>query len=111
MFQVKLSVFLMYLRYVGLVISLVIVLLYVLTNALSIYSNFWLSEWSNDRPINGTFDTSLRDLRLGIYGALGFGQGKVNSRTCFWHSYQICGGKLEIEWVLRLCNSYDFLTH
>ncbi|ELT99905.1 hypothetical protein CAPTEDRAFT_158862 [Capitella teleta] len=35
-------------------------------------SNIWLSMWSNDPPsANGTQDTQLRDLRLGVYGGLG----------------------------------------
>eukprot|EP00914_Ancora_sagittata_P000414 GHVO01001132.1.p1 GENE.GHVO01001132.1~~GHVO01001132.1.p1 ORF type:complete len:558 (+),score=36.54 GHVO01001132.1:161-1834(+) len=35
-------------------------------------SNIWLSVWSNDPPsVNGTQDTKLRDLRLGVYGGLG----------------------------------------
>jgi ATP-binding cassette subfamily C (CFTR/MRP) protein 1 len=46
--------------------------------AFSIGSNVWLSEWSNDRNIyvNETVDESKRDLYLGVYGALGAGQGK-----------------------------------
>lgn len=39
-------------------------------------ANFWLSEWADDPPgINGTVDTAQRDLRLGVYGALGILQG------------------------------------
>lgn len=48
-------------------------------NVTSVYSNFWLSDWSNDNVtvINGTVDTAQRDLRLGVYGALGFIQGII----------------------------------
>ena len=76
----KLSVFVMYLRSIGLIVSLAILLLYVLTNIASVSSNFWLSAWSNDpRAINGTVDVKLRDMRLGVYGALGLSQGMAVS--------------------------------
>lgn len=59
------------------------VLFFILNNVANLYSNIWLSEWSNDanelnRTENGTiiFDTGKRDLRLGIYGVLGVAQGK-----------------------------------
>lgn len=44
----------------------------------SIGSNIWLSDWSNDNTIyvNGTQDAGKRDMYLGVYGALGIGQGK-----------------------------------
>ncbi|XP_066291270.1 multidrug resistance-associated protein 1-like isoform X6 [Branchiostoma lanceolatum] len=73
--RVKTSVFVEYLKSVGITLSVVICLLYCAQNAASIYSNIWLSEWSNDQPINGTQDAGLRDLRLGVYGALGIAQG------------------------------------
>lgn len=43
----------------------------------SIGSSVWLSVWSNDNQANGnnTLDTVKRDMYLGVYGALGFGQG------------------------------------
>ena len=74
--QVKLSVFLAYLRSVGVGITLVILLLYTLNTAASVAANFWLSFWSNDVAIDGAQDTKQRDLRLGVYGALGLAQGK-----------------------------------
>ncbi|XP_035695041.1 multidrug resistance-associated protein 1-like isoform X5 [Branchiostoma floridae] len=73
--RVKASVFVEYLRSVGITLSVIICLLYCAQNAASIYSNIWLSEWSNDQPINGTQDIAKRDLRLGVYGALGVAQG------------------------------------
>ncbi|XP_066291273.1 multidrug resistance-associated protein 1-like isoform X9 [Branchiostoma lanceolatum] len=77
--RVKTSVFVEYLKSVGITLSVVICLLYCAQNAASIYSNIWLSEWSNDQPINGTQDAGLRDLRLGVYGALGIAQGIFSS--------------------------------
>ena len=73
--QVKFAVLKAYLQAVGLWITLGIVFLYTLNNAAGIYANFWLSEWSDDIAINGTMDTAQRDLRLGVYGALGLAQG------------------------------------
>ena len=75
--QVKSAVFLAYMRAVGALLSCVIVLFYILYNAASIYSNVWLSEWSNDaRFPNSTHDPDQRNMRLGVYGALGVLQGK-----------------------------------
>ncbi|KAL8585023.1 hypothetical protein ACOMHN_043659 [Nucella lapillus] len=74
--RVKFSVFMAYLRAVGALLSFLIVLFYVLYNAASIYSNVWLSEWSDDaRTPNATHSSAHRDMRLGVYGALGVLQG------------------------------------
>lgn len=40
-------------------------------------TNIWLSFWSNDKPINGTQDTKLTDLRLGVYGGLAVFQSEL----------------------------------
>jgi len=69
------KVFLMYLKSIGVLVSIAIVILYILNNIASVYSNIWLSQWSNDKPVNGTVDVKQRDMRLGVYGALGFSQG------------------------------------
>lgn len=41
-------------------------------------SSLWLSDWTDDaqRFLNETYPTAQRDMRVGIYGALGVGQGK-----------------------------------
>lgn len=46
----------------------------------SIGSNVWLSEWSDasTAAVNGTLSSGDRDMYLGVYGALGLGQGKSN---------------------------------
>lgn len=47
----------------------------ILAHTCAVGSNLWLSAWSNDQPNqNGTQDVGLRNVRLGVYGALGFGQ-------------------------------------
>ena len=88
--QVKMNVFLAYMRSVGVFTSCVILLLYTLNNVATVYSNFWLSYWSNDAAeANGTVDTSKRDMRLGVYGALGLVQGGSNSSlVCFIKLYR-----------------------
>lgn len=45
--------------------------------ALSIGSNVWLSIWSDDNMTiaNNTIDIAKQDMYLGVYGALGLGQG------------------------------------
>ncbi|KAI0230543.1 Canalicular multispecific organic anion transporter 1 [Lamellibrachia satsuma] len=74
--RVKMNVFLAYMRSVGVFTSCIILLLYTLNNIATVYSNFWLSYWSNDAAeANGTIDTGRRDMRLGVYGALGLVQG------------------------------------
>lgn len=69
-----------YIRSIGILLSFLIIFFYVLYNAASIYSNIWLSDWSNDNVtvVNGTIDTEQRDMRLGVYGAIGFVQGKLS---------------------------------
>lgn len=77
--QVKWKVYLDYFKSIGLLVSAGVMFLYIANNSMAVYANFWLSDWSNDKAINGTVDTKLRDLRLGIYGLLGLGQGRSRS--------------------------------
>lgn len=46
----------------------------ILYQAFSIGSNVWLGEWSSNNITAN--DTDKRDLYLGVYGALGIGQGE-----------------------------------
>ena len=74
--QVKLSVFVVYMKSIGILISLIIIFLYIVNTTASVFANFWLSAWSNDIKSNSTEnDHSQRDMRLGVYGALGLAQG------------------------------------
>lgn len=75
--QVKLNVYTAYIRAVGIVLTIFIIFFFILYNASSIYSNVWLSEWSNDaRNPNISRDVDQRNMRLGVYGALGILQGQ-----------------------------------
>lgn len=87
-------------------VTVVIVILFTLNNACSIAVNFWLSAWADDGNAaaaaagnattqeaaaaagNSTesesvaaLDTAQRDMRLGVYGALGLGQCKSRFYT------------------------------
>ena len=73
--QVKFAVFWTYAKNIGVLMALLIVLFYVSANACSVGSNFWLSAWSDDMPVNGTYEAKQRNIRLGVYALLGFSQG------------------------------------
>ncbi|CAL1540417.1 unnamed protein product, partial [Lymnaea stagnalis] len=74
--RVKMTVFMAYVRAVGAFLSVLILFFYILYNSASIYSNIWLSQWSNDaRNPNISADEDQRNMRLGVYGALGVLQG------------------------------------
>lgn len=72
--NVKFSVFSTYGKAIGLKFVVFTLIFFLFVGALNIYSNIWLSEWSNDALLiaqNGTIDTAQRDLRLGVYGTIG----------------------------------------
>lgn len=63
-----------YFKTIGLAIITPIVFLYAFQQGASLAYNYWLSVWADDPVINGTqIDT---DLKLAVFGALGFVQGK-----------------------------------
>ncbi|XP_076064714.1 multidrug-Resistance like Protein 1 isoform X2 [Oratosquilla oratoria] len=69
--RVKFDVYFYYMRAIGIVASLLTIFFYVASQACTVGSNIWLSEWSE---ANNTDDPSKRDMFLGVYGALGIGQ-------------------------------------
>ncbi|XP_011377129.1 canalicular multispecific organic anion transporter 1 [Pteropus vampyrus] len=75
--KVKFSVYLKYLQAVGWSSVFIIILAHIFNAVASIGSNLWLSAWTSDSKIfNSTnYPTSRRDMRIGVYGALGLGQG------------------------------------
>lgn len=75
----KWQVYLHYLKSIGLPLSISAILLNVVFQAFAIGSNVWLSVWADDKEavVNGTQDEGKRDLYLGVYAALGLGQGKL----------------------------------
>ncbi|XP_069836109.1 ATP-binding cassette sub-family C member 2 [Dendropsophus ebraccatus] len=75
--KVKFSVYIKYLRAIGWSYSTCILVAYILQNAAFVGQNIWLSEWTSDAVtyFNQTYPASQRDMRVGVYGALGVAQG------------------------------------
>ncbi|XP_037545242.1 multidrug resistance-associated protein 1-like [Nematolebias whitei] len=71
--RVKLSVFWAYLKAIGVLLSFISLLLFLTHHLLSLFSNYWLSLWTDDPVVNGTQPN--RSMRLGVYGGLGLTQG------------------------------------
>lgn len=63
-----------YFNTIGLAIIIPIIFLYAFQQGVSLAYNYWLSMWADDPIVNGTqIDT---DLKLTVFGALGFVQGQ-----------------------------------
>ncbi|XP_056384892.1 ATP-binding cassette sub-family C member 2 [Hyla sarda] len=75
--KVKFSLYMKYLRAIGWSYSTWILVTYILQNAAFVGQNIWLSEWTSDAVtyFNQTYPTSQRDMRVGVFGALGVAQG------------------------------------
>ncbi|XP_068114091.1 ATP-binding cassette sub-family C member 2 [Hyperolius riggenbachi] len=75
--KVKFSVYTKYLRAVGWWYSFWILIAYIMQNVALVGQNIWLSEWTTDAVIYGneTYPASQRDMRVGVFGALGVAQG------------------------------------
>lgn len=85
--SVSWAVYKHYIQSIGIGISLATILLNMVFQGFSIGSNVWLGVWADDVNItvNGTVNTGKRDLYLGVYGALGIGQGKFNFLLLFYY--------------------------
>ncbi|XP_076867780.1 ATP-binding cassette sub-family C member 2 isoform X4 [Brachyhypopomus gauderio] len=76
--QVKFSVYLQYLRAMGWDYATMFVVVYFIQNVAFIGQNLWLSDWTNDAvkyPNGSTYPAHIRDMRIGVFGALGVMQG------------------------------------
>ncbi|KAM7408746.1 hypothetical protein PAMA_002464 [Pampus argenteus] len=75
--QVKLSMFLQYLRAMGWGYTVIVFLIYLIQNIAFIGQNLWLSDWTNDAVeyYNMTYPGQVRDTRVGVFGVLGVAQG------------------------------------
>uniref|UniRef100_A0A8B9LI33 ABC-type glutathione-S-conjugate transporter n=1 Tax=Astyanax mexicanus TaxID=7994 RepID=A0A8B9LI33_ASTMX len=71
---VKLEMYIEYFRTIGLALIVPILFLYAFQQAASLAYNYWLSMWADEPVINGTQLNT--DMKLGVYGALGFAQGQ-----------------------------------
>uniref|UniRef100_A0A8C3LI24 Canalicular multispecific organic anion transporter 1 n=1 Tax=Chrysolophus pictus TaxID=9089 RepID=A0A8C3LI24_CHRPC len=74
--KVKFSMYLRYLRAVGLGFSFCVAMSYVGDYVAYVGTNLWLSAWTDDaeRYQNETYPVQQRDLRIGVFGALGVSQ-------------------------------------
>uniref|UniRef100_A0A8B9S070 ABC-type glutathione-S-conjugate transporter n=1 Tax=Accipiter nisus TaxID=211598 RepID=A0A8B9S070_9AVES len=74
--SVKFSMYLRYLHAVGLWYSFWVAMGYVGQYVAFVGTNLWLSAWTDDAQhyLNQTYPTEQRDLRIGVFGALGVSQ-------------------------------------
>ncbi|KAI4887699.1 hypothetical protein NFI96_025030 [Prochilodus magdalenae] len=71
--RVKLEMYVEYFRTIGLALIVPIVFLYAFQQAASLGYNYWLRLWADDPVVNGTQTDA--DVKLAVFGALGFAQG------------------------------------
>uniref|UniRef100_A0A8D2LSH2 Multidrug resistance-associated protein 1 n=1 Tax=Varanus komodoensis TaxID=61221 RepID=A0A8D2LSH2_VARKO len=100
---VKASVYLEYIRAIGLGITFLSVFLFICNHLASLCSNYWLSLWTDDPVVNGTQQHT--DLRLGVYGALGIFQGVA----VFGYSMAVSVGGIYASRRLHLDLLYNVL--
>uniref|UniRef100_A0AAQ4P9D6 ABC-type glutathione-S-conjugate transporter n=1 Tax=Gasterosteus aculeatus aculeatus TaxID=481459 RepID=A0AAQ4P9D6_GASAC len=74
--RVRLATYNKYFKTIGLAIIVPIVFLYAFQQGASLAYNYWLSVWADDPIVNGTQTDT--DLKLIVFGALGFVQGQVD---------------------------------
>lgn len=81
--KVKWKVYSHYLKSIGWFLSISTIVMNAVFQSFSIGSSVWLSVWSNDKAAaNDTaVNTAKRDMYLGVYGALGLGQGTFPYHT------------------------------
>ncbi|XP_019905023.2 multidrug resistance-associated protein 1 [Esox lucius] len=71
--RVRLEMYMEYFKTIGMAFIIPIVFLYAFQQGASLAYNYWLSLWADEPIVNGTqIDT---DMKLAVYGALGFAQG------------------------------------
>ncbi|CAK6969621.1 multidrug resistance-associated protein 1 [Scomber scombrus] len=101
--RVKLSVFCAYMKAIGVLLSFISLLLFLTHHLVSLFSNYWLSLWTDDPVINGT--QPYREMRLGVYGALGLTQGVA----VFGYSLSMSIGGILASRYLHQSMLYDVL--
>ncbi|KAM3597276.1 uncharacterized protein V6R79_002334 [Siganus canaliculatus] len=101
--QVKLSVFWSYVKAIGVFLSWISLLLFLIHHLVSLFSNYWLSLWTDDPVVNGTQPNRM--MRLGVYGALGLSQGVA----VFGYSLSMSIGGIMASRYLHQSLLYDVL--
>lgn len=71
--QVKLEMYTVYFRTIGLAFIIPVIFLYAFQQAASLGYNYWLQLWADDLVIIGYQNKT--DVKLAVFGALGFAQG------------------------------------
>nr|XP_046270771.1 multidrug resistance-associated protein 1 [Scatophagus argus] len=101
--RVKLSVFWAYLKAIGVLLSCISLVLFLTHHLVSLFSNYWLSLWTDDPVVNGTQPNRL--MRLGVYGVLGLSQGLA----VFGYSLSMSIGGILASRYLHQSMLYDVL--
>ncbi|XP_070703342.1 multidrug resistance-associated protein 1 [Pempheris klunzingeri] len=101
--RVKLSVFWAYLKAIGVLLSFISLMLFLTHHLVSLFSNYWLSLWTDDPVVNGTQPNRL--MRLGVYGSLGLSQGVA----VFGYSLSMSIGGILASRCLHQSLLYDVL--
>lgn len=101
--RVKLAVFWAYLKAIGVFLSCISLLLFLTHHLVSLFSNYWLSVWTDDPVVNGT--QPYRLMRLGVYGGLGLTQGVA----VFGYSLSVSIGGIMASRYLHQSLLYDVL--
>ncbi|XP_053533881.1 multidrug resistance-associated protein 1 isoform X4 [Ictalurus punctatus] len=71
--RVQLEMYMVYFRTIGLAFIIPVIFLYAFQQAASLGYNYWLQLWADDPVINGSQNKA--DVKLAVFGALGFAQG------------------------------------
>uniref|UniRef100_A0A8C1J8W0 Multidrug resistance-associated protein 1 n=1 Tax=Cyprinus carpio TaxID=7962 RepID=A0A8C1J8W0_CYPCA len=105
--RVKLSVFWEYMKAIGLPLSIFSIFLFFCHHLSSLGSNYWLSLWTDDPVINNTQPN--REMRLGVYGALGISQGQIVVCDLFCYSVAVSVGGILASRYLHQTMLYNVL--
>ena len=98
----RLAVFKSYLEACGVVWMAATLAFYAVYLGAQVFTNIWLSNWASDPPsASGTQDQGRRDLRLGVYGAMGGVQGRVFVCVCVYLLGYGCFDTLVL--ILKAC--------
>ncbi|GAV06012.1 hypothetical protein RvY_16054-2 [Ramazzottius varieornatus] len=101
--SVHMGIYVMFLRNMTWTVVAGIFVSYILSNAASLATSIWLGEWADDsrHPERGN-DTTWRNYRLGVYGALGALQGIFILVSALWLAVgQIYASRKQHEGLLR----------
>ncbi|KAG8192593.1 hypothetical protein JTE90_015226 [Oedothorax gibbosus] len=85
--QVKMSIYGIYLKAVRYRWVAIILLSYIIWQVFSVGTNVWLSEWGNDKKLNGTEEKDQNIFRLEVYSYFGLGQAIAIFAGCFAVAY------------------------